>query len=106
MMTDKLNSIWREVAVAYSRPSYGAAEYKHTNPVNVACVMTESQPTMLTCWLVILRQEVFKWRHVRPASHLMPTHAPHMGSEVATGSWTKSELAWIPHIRCRTKTAT
>lgn len=78
----------------------GAAEYNLINPVNIAPVTTESQTTVLTCSLVMLRQEM------RPPSHLMPTYTPDMGSEMATGSWTKSELAWIPHIRCRTKTAT
>jgi hypothetical protein len=84
---DKLDSIWWEVVVAYSRHSLETAEYNHI-------------AAMLTCSLDILRQEM------RPASHLMPTYTSDMGSGMATGSWTKNELAWIPHIRCRTKTAT
>ena len=99
-MTYKLDSIGWEVVVAYWRRSVGATEYNRINPVNIAPMTTESQTTVLTCSLVMLRQEV------RPASHLMPTYTPDMGREMATGSWTKCELAWIPHIRCRTKTAT
>jgi len=67
-MTDKLDSIGWEVVVAYSRDSLEVAEYNRINPVNIAPMTTESQTTVLTCSLVILRQEE------RSASHLMPTH--------------------------------
>jgi len=80
-MTDKLDSIGWEVVVAYSRHSLGAAEYNRINPVNITPITTESQTTVLTCSLFMLRQEV------RPPSHLMPTCTPDMGSEMATGSW-------------------
>jgi hypothetical protein len=45
---------------------------------------------------------------------MLATHAQNIDNyrapwevlEFASGSWAKSELAWIPHIRCRTRNST